>query len=181
MRKDNPLRALVTGANVCGWAIVCAYSIHASVPHNPIHLPLESSIDARTWAPQGWAFFTRDAHEEELDILFADQQGTWRPAGDGPNASASNWFGASRRGRARSNEAGTLLQSVPHGAWKDCGTDINECASLAPVIHVLNPLAEPTLCGSVAFSMQRPVPWAWAHGPKEVRMPVRIARVEVTC
>ena len=163
------------------WATFVLYSVHANLPHNTIALPFESKVDLRIVAPQGWAFFTRDAEEEQL-TTYALRDGTWQPLNAEPNASVANLFGVSRRGRARSNEAGTLLQTISRGDWTDCSMALNDCFNASHTSsHVRNAIPEPALCGDVGFVLRRPVPWAWASSKKPVVMPARVVRMEVRC
>jgi antimicrobial peptide system SdpA family protein len=184
MRTSSKTRlGVVTIANGLLWATVATYSLHAGMPHNPIHLPYEKTVDATSWAPQGWAFFTRSPRDEEY-TTFVRAGSSWQPRAKGTNSSASNWFGLSRRARALANETGSILFSVAETQWTSCapGLTVEACLESAPVAATIaNPLPEPSLCGAVGLTAQKPVPWAWANASPPVQMPFRIVRLEVTC
>ena len=42
-------------------------------------------------------------------------------------------------------------------------------------------MSEPTLCGEVVISEQKPVPWAWSKLEKPFSMPAKVLRMEVKC
>lgn len=84
------------------------YSVHAALPPNVLELPLERSVEPRKWAPQGWAFFTRNPREPRV-LPFVAESGTWRSANLGPHAQARYAFGLDRKSRAQGVEVGLLM------------------------------------------------------------------------
>jgi antimicrobial peptide system SdpA family protein len=170
---------LLAVALVGSWSIVVLYVVHAALPFNPIRLPLEGSL--RYFAPEGWAFFTRDPREERFDV-FVRRAGVWTEALTSPHSRASNWFGLNRRSTAQGIEIGLLLADLPKASWQGCRAEAPECLAKKPPEHpIRNVSPEPTLCGEVGISLQKPVPWAWSRSPKRVIMPSRVARLRITC
>src|SRR5580658_7794284 len=103
---------------VCVAAVPAAYGAHVAMPYNPIHLPYETQIHAATLLPEGWKFFTRDPEEEAPYVLVRKETG-WAPIA-ATNATAANWFGASRKSRAMAVELGRLMTDIPKEGWTAC-------------------------------------------------------------
>jgi len=185
--KTNSISSCVQrrlGAFVVGlalaWSVPAIYSVHSGLPYNPIKLPFADRVNARLWAPQGWKFFTRDPQEEQL-LALVRVGAEYRPRDGALNASRENFFGASRRGRAAQADAGTLASLVPQTAWHDCKDSVEACLAGVEPMVVHSPVQRGFLCGDVALTMQKPVPWAWSRSSHPVRMPMRAARLEVQC
>lgn len=170
-------------ALIVSWSIVFGYVVHAALPLNPIRLPLEESLHANVWAPQGWAFFTRDAREDRFFVFRRGAAGdTWQPALMSPHNKPSNAFGMDRKTRAQGVEMGLMFNAAPKQAWRSCKGDPVACLSDAPVaFQMANISPRPTLCGDVGLVLQPPVPWAWARLPHTSQMNSRVARVKAVC
>jgi antimicrobial peptide system SdpA family protein len=169
-------------AAVVTWGALGIYAVHACMPYNPIKLPAERALDIRILAPEGWKFFTRDPQEEAAYAFRAVEDGSFAPVPRDQNASSANLFGASRTGRLRGVEMGTLLEQIPDTDWTKCDEAPAKCLARAKsVATVKNGATSPTMCGSIGIALQKPVPWAWARSKRPVTMPSRVARVVVTC
>lgn len=163
------------------WGGVSAGALHASMNFNPIGSSVTSALRAALILPQGWKFFTKDPQEAQLRVL-ALVDGEWKSAELGANAEPHNLFGLSKAPRARGAETGVLSRSIPSAAWQPCSESIEACLSHAPSSQPLhNPAPAPTLCGTLGFALQKPVPWAWAALRSHFSMPSRVAKVEVAC
>jgi antimicrobial peptide system SdpA family protein len=163
------------------WSVGLAYAVHPALPYNPVKLPFAESIRTVVWAPQGWSFFTRDAREARVLVL-QQVDGRWRSALRGPNARVANVFGFDRAPRAEGTEMAMLTQAVPPGRWRECEEGIERClAKGESAIAVRLPVPHPLICGDVVLVVQQPVPWAWLSMPQKVDMPIRSARVSVSC
>ena len=165
------------------WSIVGAYVVHAALPFNPIHLPFEQVVPVRYFAPEGWAFFTRDPREERYDA-FTLLSGEWRGALLGPHSRPSNWFGLDRASTAQGVEIGLLLANIPEHDWHACRAEPTRCLAELGVPEspaTVNHSPEPTLCGDVGLSLQRPVPWAWSRSKTKIVMPSRVLRLRISC
>ena len=169
-------------AAVVTWSAVGIYAVHACMPYNPIKLPAERALDVRILAPEGWKFFTRDPQEEAAYAYRASEDGSFAAMPHEPNASRSNLFGASRVGRLRGVEMGTLLEQIPDTEWTKCDEAPARCIERAKTVAtVKNGSPSPTMCGSIGIALQKPVPWAWARSKRPVTMPSRVAKVVVQC
>lgn len=163
------------------WLAVGAYAAYPALPYSPVHLPFAADINSLVWAPQGWSFFTRDPREEKHSIYIRTLIG-WAPILLAPHARLSNAFGLRRASRAQGVEMALLTQGSDASEWRACESSLLVClATLPPGKHVYNTSPDPTMCGSVAVVVQKPLPWAWARSPRVPTMPSRILPLEVSC
>jgi antimicrobial peptide system SdpA family protein len=167
-------------AIVLGWSTLAVYSIHASLPSNPVRLPFASNVQAQALAPQGWSFFTRDPHFPRMTAYTRSSNGRWVPAGVGPYARPENALGLIRSPGAQEHELKWLTDRLAAPRLSACEGDLDTCLNHAEVAaRVTNHAPRPTLCGSVGIVVQKPVPWSWRNDG--VRMEPRFARLEVQC
>ncbi|MFE8595893.1 SdpA family antimicrobial peptide system protein [Archangium violaceum] len=115
-RQLRILGAVALGL-AAGAACLVSYAVHGSLPYNPLELPGEKKLLTRTWAPEGWKFFTRNA-QEERPVLFTRRNGAWERAEQGPASRPRYLFGLNREGRAQGLEFGLLLEQLPASAWR---------------------------------------------------------------
>ena len=178
--KSSTLGVFTLGIFAAG-ATLGVYAIHGSLPHNPLHLPLEVEMETAVWVPESWKFFTRDPKEPTLVALRPDGAG-WSSATSMPYARAENWFGMDRAVRAQGVEMGSLLRKVPRSAWSDCDEAPATCLARTGIgANVANTNPRPSLCGTIALVSQKPLPWAWASSPRPITMPSQIVKLEVRC
>lgn len=182
IRQTSLRRLGVFAVGIAGlWAVLALYVVHAALPYNPLRLPYAHALRTQVWAPEGWAFFTRNPREPR-PFLYRLDGATWASASLGPHARASNAFGMNRRARAQGVELGLLLEGVPSRSWKRCEEAPLGCLDAAPAAaRVANRSPRPSLCGTIGVVRQAPVPWAWARAPKPVVMPSNVIRLEVSC
>ena len=176
----------VVGSWVCALFLVlglpAAYSIHARLPANAITLPASEWVDAPLWAPQGWAFFTRDPREKHVIPFIQDGSRNWRSGSLAPYFQWKYAFGLNRRPRAQGVELGILLALIPRAPWHQCSDDIATCIRKLPVdAEVRNESPIPSLCGRVALVSQEPMPWAWASVGDREPVPSEIVSLQVSC
>jgi antimicrobial peptide system SdpA family protein len=171
---------LLTLALAAAWVVAAAYSAHAALRFNPLHLPAENPEATLLVAPQGWAFFTRNAQTEWTHAWVHGESG-WHPTGTADDRTRYA-YGADRTFRARSAELERLLVRVPAAAWSPCRRDPSACLDEhdAPV-RLVSDEHHPTLCGDVGIVRREPVPFAWARAKEPVTMPSKIARVRIEC
>jgi antimicrobial peptide system SdpA family protein len=178
--RSRAIGALMIGLTVLA-TTAGTYSAHLIVPHNPVKLPLEPSRAVYVFLPQGWKFFTRDPQTTDPSF-YTYRNGAWHGADKLPNMRAVNLFGASREGRAQSVELGRIYSELPKSAWSDCDGEPTVCLDrLKSARTTANAAHRPSVCGTVGFILQKPVPWAWRDATIPVIMPSRVVRVEVTC
>jgi antimicrobial peptide system SdpA family protein len=170
--------ALAVGAL---WIAAVAYAIYPALPYSPVRLPFAEQALTFLWAPQGWAFFTRDPREEKQTV-YAKATAGWESVLLAPHGRLTNVFGLRRTSRAQGVEMALLIDGIPAEAWQPCTLPVGECLAQLPTGRpVVNRSPDPTMCGSVAVVLQKPLPWAWARSPRPTTMPARILALEVVC
>ncbi len=160
-------------------ALTVGYVAVESMPHNPMRDVEVDHPASVWWLPQGWGFFTKPA-QDPMRTLFVRDDAGW---------SAANWrrsqfelfWGLSRRPTIQMLELTRLLDGVWDAVADDCEGDPLLCIdAYDDPMRIENPMASPTICGTVAIVEQPPVPWAWREF-EDVYMPSRVALLEVTC
>jgi len=175
--------AVVVGLSVL-WLTFGIYVVHTRMPTTALTLPAESQLKLVMvlFVPEGWAFFTKSPRDDRLLAFVRNADGEWTDANRGPNAEARNWFGIDRTSRAQGPEIGLLISRVPGKAWQPCAGDPKPCLDSSAVAFTgQSPSPTPTLCGSVGIALQEPLPWAWYGARDQVRLPSRIAKLEIRC
>lgn len=166
------------------WALLIGYAVHIRLPTNVIELPLERElrVAAVVFAPEGWAFFTKDPREPFLIPYSLSSDGAWRPAAVGSYDEPQHLFGADRSPRAQGVEMGLLSSQISPSSWASCDERVETCLAHATAWLVANnPSPRPTLCGRVALTRQEPLPWAWASARAVTTMPSTFVLVEIRC
>ena len=161
-------------------ASLVAVTVHGSMPYNAMSIPGERELQTMAWAPESWRFFTRDPQEENLlpYVLEGDGFRLATPA----RGTTTYAFGIDRAGRTHGMEVAMLIEGFPKSSFHACDDAPAEClARTTRIIRTKNRNPSPTLCGSVGVVLQKPVPWAWARSGKDITMPSRVVRLEVTC
>ncbi len=132
------------------YVVVATYSAFGGLPYNSIHLPGVTAIAPVRWLPQGWAFFSRDAREQDL-YLWRWSDGRWQPASRAPHGEPRNLFGFARASRSQRAEAAALAGSVPDSLWSDCRAADTQCLELEGVGVPPSGVHRPSLCGRNGF------------------------------
>lgn len=133
--------------------------------------------------PQGWSFF---ANLPEAKILVA-----YRVRPDGgtlamathPEMSRASLWGLSRVTEAQVVETTDIARQVPDRYWTACGEDYRSCGDVRrlPRYPVLNRSRRPTLCGSIAVTVEQPRRPSTDGPGNAPRRVLTIAVTEVTC
>ena len=163
------------------WAVAIGYATYPALPHSPIHLPFAEQAQTLLWAPEGWAFFTRDPREEKQTV-YIKRDSEWRSALLAPHGRLFNIVGLRRKSRSQGVELALLMNGLPANLWQPCTASLQQCLAQLPrgqAVHNISPA--PTMCGTIAVVLQKPVPWAWAGSSRPVTMPCRILALEVSC
>jgi antimicrobial peptide system SdpA family protein len=171
----------ITIALGLAWMVAIGYALYPALPYSPIRLPFAREAMSILWAPQGWAFFTRDPREEKV-TYYVRTDFVWQSAMLAPHGRLSNVGGLRRKSRSQGVEMALLIHEIPEADWQNCTASLQECLGKLPkgrAVHNISPA--PTLCGTVAIVLQKPVPWAWARSSRPVTMPFRILPLEVSC
>lgn len=163
-------------------ALLAAYDLQAFLPENVVRLPYQeaASRQLRVVLPQGWAFFTKSARSEDVEI-YALTDGSLRSVSAGALAEPRNAFGLDRKVRAQGPEMATLVQELGPDAWQSCAGDVLSCVAGSPTIGVRNAYDAPTICGAVVFVRTQPVPWAYRDLVPDEKRAMFAARAEVSC
>ncbi len=165
---------------ILAWVVVVGYVVHSAIPGPVVSLPGPDRRVVRTFLPQGWAFFTRDAREDRTRVLVRSD-GAWHPEG-GPNGEPRYAFGLRRYARVQMGELNELVRLTDDDAWTECVGGWSTCLEeRQEVVPVANPVAAPSLCGDVGAVTYEPVPWAWAASVMPEDMPARAVRWQVSC
>jgi antimicrobial peptide system SdpA family protein len=130
--------------------------------------------------PQGWAFFSKSPRDDDFIVL--DPQ-SLELAVQWPNASAENWFGLTRYGRAQGIEAGTLSYQVPQDKWISCQGDLKACLqeNKQEAVEVVNDVPNASLCENYLLVQREPVPWSWAEITTPDQQPAKVVEVRAQC
>jgi len=163
--------------------LVVVYAIDSSASVNGLRLPLQDRRAIVSLCPQGWDFFTRDPQEARTDV-YRLEQGQWRRLDFGASAEPRHAFGFSRSARVLGMETGALRKSVRSTPeWAECTDAPQQCLGSQETspIELVNAVANPVLCGPLAFVQQRPVPWAWSRSRAPTVMPSKFFRANVRC
>lgn len=175
--------AVVRSALAAAWLLVIGVVLTATVAASPLRPPFPVRMNLLTVAPEGWAFFTRNPREPVVVVHSRTGDGTWGRI-ETANFQADNLFGLRRASRLLTTEVSGLLRDVPPGDWIPCRAAVAEClAESPPTVHTAersSPLL-PALCGPLAVQVRERVPWAWSRSRERVRMPSKLARVDVRC
>ncbi len=185
MRTDRALGVFVLLVGLV-WVTIAGLTLFWRLPLNPVSIDLGKYGPVKTVAagirgvmPQGWAFFTRSPREPDL-FPFVKRGGRWVRASRGPHSHPAHAFGLNRISRSQAIESALLLRPVPATAWQGCRQLPEACLEkLARTLPLANVSPRPTLCGTVGFARQQPIPWAWSRSA--VTMPSRVVRLEVNC
>lgn len=115
----------------------------------------------RQLAPQGWAFFTKDAQSRFVIPYAISDRGlkaTANPVGASPRFA----FGFNRAGRSQGAEIASLLRGVGQDRWRSCHSP-EECADKihGAGVETRNERHDPSICGEVLLVAAEPVPWEW--------------------
>ncbi|MBF4629347.1 SdpA family antimicrobial peptide system protein [Curtobacterium flaccumfaciens] len=141
----------------------------------------------RTFVPQGWGFFTRDAREDTYTAYRKSPQG-WTAVSPISGGSPRFAFGLNRGARLVDGDIARIAVAKPDSgsvkdAWTSCapGTSIDSCVIENKVEvngqQVLNPLISET-CGDILVAKVKPIPWSYGKLTREHRQSIRIVNVK---
>jgi antimicrobial peptide system SdpA family protein len=161
--------------------ILVGCAVFSALPANGVEFRFIKQLQMTAWMPQGWAFFTAPPQSERR-LPWVRVDGRWVSANAGPSATLRNAFGLRRGARLQNLEIEALVAKLPKSRWTSCRGSVASCVDpITPSIHVRNDSRQPTLCGDVAVTVSKPVPWAWAREGLHVDMPQTAIRMIVEC
>jgi antimicrobial peptide system SdpA family protein len=175
-------RLSVTLAAIVGLTLAF-YVMQGAVDSTPAVLPPARNDVVhvtRQIAPQGWAFFTKDAQSDFI-VPFGVSAGELIDRSIAVGASAEWAFGFNRAGRSQGAEIASFLQGVGRAAWTRCTTAAAcDAVVVGDPLDVENPLEQPTLCGEMLLVAEKPVPWEWRDLEAEPRLQEAL-HVDIAC
>jgi antimicrobial peptide system SdpA family protein len=165
----------------CFWIVVVGAVVVGSIPGNVLLPTARQRNQLRLVMPEGWAFFTRDAQEEDLYVYRLEGD---RLIGIDERAHRALPLAAvNRMGRFRHAALAAVAEPVPDDQWTECRRDVAACAAArtdAP-LPVARAAAQLDVCGPLVLAKRRPAPWVWFKRNPRFEMPSRIAKVVVPC
>lgn len=179
---DARLGWLAIALGVLSALLVCVVVL-SILPATVIGLSESVRSDVKQVFPEGWPLFTRDPAAAQFRAA-TSENGEWTWRDRGPLAHPSNFGGLNKIAIARNVEIALLVTQLPRlQRWDVCNGQPLRCLRRAndsgPT--VTNDREDPSLCGTVGFVYQEPVPWTRrgkVNGPGASR--VLIAEVECT-
>jgi antimicrobial peptide system SdpA family protein len=174
----------LAGVALAVCALVAVYTaMSASSPELAVTVPGQRVVSPylREMAPQGWAFFTKDAQSEYVVPYRSEDDQRFVDLGYGSGSNPRWAFGWNRQGRAQGVEIAALLADIPKERWTTCAaSDSCESRSSAAPVSVRNPMSRPTLCKRLQLRAFKPVPWAWRSLTTEPDL-VEMISLDVRC
>lgn len=156
-----------------------------SLGFNTIKLSNSLHSIAYTISPQGWGFFTRNPREPLVDFYRVDINNLNLNKVTIKNASIENQWGFSRMMRVSSSEIGYIKDQIPEHEWMSVTEFnreyINVLLSNSYPYKINNDFTWPIFCGMFLMTKTDRIPWAWSKHRGSIKMPKRIALVEVIC
>lgn len=157
--------------------------LFASTPFNPIQSKLKVIKTIFNLAPQGWAFFTRDAREEQIYIYKIDNNKLYKM--NQKHANFDNFLGLNRQVSKLAieieNVTGKILKKnvATIAEWN---YDEN-CTGVIPskYIEIQNPVTNPILCGDYLIVYHKIIPWAWYSSNNKLSMPAKLIKLKILC
>lgn len=154
----------------------------SSIPFNPIQYKVNYIEQVFTYAPQGWAFFTRDAREEQVYIYRIENNKLKKI--NQKHANIDNFIGLSREVSKLAIEVeiiSTLAdkKKFPLTTWNYNENLYGKIPSRS--IEIKNLIKSPILCGDYLIVYQSIVPWAWSKAKKKMKMPAKVLKVKIKC
>ena len=162
------------------WTVLIILLASASLSYNAM-----SELSNHRWyqiLPQGWAFFTKDAREAQIQLF--EQRGEKWVRVDHHHAHYSHFFGVRRATTQKLIELAKLYQDIPPSAFVDCESNIQlERVHCEPdtTITLKNPFDQAFMCGEYLMVCQEIIPWAWSQSMQEIDMPSKAIKIKLLC
>lgn len=162
------------------WGIVGSVILR-SFNDSPLRLGVRNSTNVGAFAPEGWAFFTRNPREENL--LVYRRAGTSWVRAIPTNADPQYLLGLGRAQRVQEMELTRILQHVPATSWIHTRSTIvpPPSAGMRHPVAVNNTAPHLTLCGEFLLQRQEPVPWAWSKSRRTLMLPTSTVTLDIRC
>ncbi len=180
----NKIRYRFVFGILAGLATFLFFSLlFASTPFNPIQYKLHFIKSIFNVTPQGWAFFTRDAREEQIYIYKISNDKLIKI--NQRHSNLENFLGLSREVSKLAieleNITGKFIKNdiATKTTWN---YDENIYGEIPHKYFVVdNPIKKPIICGKYLVVYQENVPWAWSTSRKKIKMPAKVIKLNVKC
>lgn len=164
---------------ICGLFLINLIIV-SFAPYNPLTPSKAFKVDISLLAPQGWAFFTRNAREPNLYIYTKNENNKLQLLDFQKNTNSANLFGLSRSARTLSVEIGEILKQVDTSNWSKNNTgDLKKEFNKSKTIGVTNRAIHPKLKDTLFLEYREKTPWAWAKSYDEIKMPSKTLKLYV--
>jgi antimicrobial peptide system SdpA family protein len=162
------------------WATALFLTLVANSEVNPVLPSYKNKINFVSLIPEGWSFFTRDPREVQT-LVYKEVNGKLESINH-QNFSAFNSFGFGRYTRIESLELALLLASINDSLWVKNDGDIFSFykKDLLKTHDVRNTSNTQYLAGTLILEQKEPVPWAWFQSGKDIIMPSKVIKLEVS-
>jgi len=143
-----------------------------SLPYNAIDYSYKTKMHFLTLLPEGWAFFTKNARDENV-YVYKKIDGTFENC-DPTGSSYKYAFGFNRKGRAKTAELESMCALFSESDWtKDSVLNFAELKSKAQVHDVEDRVKDYAYSGEIFVIKREPIPWAWSRLPGRIDLPFK--------
>ncbi len=159
----------------------------ANLPSSAIYMQEKYKIGIKMFFPQGWAFFTKDPMNEQIDAYQIRNNNELNKLTI-KNTDRKNYYGLRRESRLQGIEIGKLCEQIDAEDW----IEIKSGFKSMPLVfkkeytkknqgEIVNIRVNPTICGNVLLHIYKPIPWAWVRGSNTIFPPCKIYKTYVRC
>jgi len=167
---------------ISGIILVLSYSM----PYNPINA-LGHNKEVVQFLPQGWAFFTRNPQEAQIQLYQKSPDAKWEKIHH-YHSNPSNLIGLDRDMSRLLMEITYIFNDIDRSCFYDCESN-NQYATIALDCPALfsdplefnNIFNAPLFCGEYLLTSQKTIPWAWTHNRKKIMMPNKSILLNIRC
>lgn len=162
--------------------ILFSVVLFSSIPFNPIQYNANYIEEVFTYTPQGWAFFTRDAREEQAYIYKVENNKLKKISQK--HADINNFIGLSRKVSKLAMEVEVIATLIDKKRFPQTTWNYNEnLYGKVPsrFVEVRNLIKSPILCGDYVIVYHSVVPWAWSKSKRKIKMPAKVLKVRIKC
>lgn len=168
------------------YSFIVIFVFIASVPSSTIYIPETYKIGIKTLFPQGWAFFTKNPMDDQIDVYGIENCSLIKL--NIKNTDSENFYGLKRTSRLQGVEISKLIEQIRFQDWIELESGFKDVKSIFKTlqfnnksVEILNISLNPSICGSVLFCVHKPVPWAWSRSNNVIYPPCKISMVYVKC
>lgn len=167
----------------CFWSCLLVMIIASSLPYNTIENKFHMSKIIFAPLPQGWAFFTRNPREAQLQLFVKDGK-EWKPLNH-YHSNRLSYDGLSRVSTKQLMQLSNIFNKIPEDRYINCDSSnfqINKIGCVPNTSYqVNNDFDEANLCGEYILCCQKIIPWAWIKHLENINMPSKIIKINIKC